>query len=67
MGLTIHYSLTTDRTDVESVRLLVQTIRQLAKQLPFQEVEDVVEFQGKECQHDNHDDPDRWLKIQAGQ
>lgn len=67
MGLTIHYGLATDRTDVDAIRALVHDIHRLAKRLPFQDVEDVVEFQDKECGYENQDDPDRWLKIQAGQ
>ena len=67
MGLTIHYGLNTDRTDVESARSLVQSMRQLAKQLPFQEVGDIVEFQGNECEFGKGDDEHRWLKIQAEQ
>jgi hypothetical protein len=67
MGLTIHYGLSTDRTDVESARSLVQSMHQLAKQLPFQEVGDIVELQGDECDHNQGDDERRWLKIQAGQ
>jgi hypothetical protein len=66
MGLTIHYGLTSDQTDVEAARSLVRQIHQLAKQLPFQEVGDVVEFQNHQCRYDDHDDPERWLKIQAG-
>src|SRR5262249_20179319 len=67
MGLTIHYRLSTDQTDVESVRSLVRRIHQLARQLPFDEVGNIVEFQDTECQYDNPDDPHRWLKIQAAQ
>ncbi len=52
MGLTIHYGLTTDQTDINAVRLLVQNIHQLAKQLPFQEVRDLVEFEGEKCQYE---------------
>jgi hypothetical protein len=66
MGLTIHYSLTTDRSDLESIRSLVQSIRQLAMQLPFQEIGDVVEFKDRECDY-TREDPWRWLKIQAAQ
>ena len=66
MELTIHYKLTTDRTEVESIRDLVRDIRQLALQLPFQAVEDFVEFERAQCQYDDQDDPQRWLKIQAG-
>jgi hypothetical protein len=67
MGLTIHYGLNTDHTDVESARSLVQSMHQLAKQLPFQEVGNIVEIQGDECDHNKGDDEQRWLKIQAGQ
>jgi hypothetical protein len=67
MGLTIHYSLKTDCSDIDAVRSIVQSIRQWAKQLSFQEVGDIAEFHDNECGHDDHDDPDRWLKIQARQ
>jgi hypothetical protein len=66
MGLTIHYGLSTDRTEVSAIRSLVQEIRQLASGLPFQEVGEIVEFQGKACGFEDRDDPHRWLKIQAG-
>jgi hypothetical protein len=62
MGLTIHYSLTSDRTDLESIRSLVQGIRHLAMQLPFQEIGDIIEFKDHECDH-NRDDPWRWLYV----
>lgn len=67
MGLTIHYSLTSDRTDAESVRTLVKSMRELARRLPFQEVGELVEFEGSACSFDDANDPMRWLKIQAGQ
>jgi hypothetical protein len=66
MGLTIHYGLKSDRTEVESVRSLVRDIRRLATRLPFQAISEVVEFAGPDCAYD-HDDDWRWLKIQAGQ
>lgn len=66
MGLTIHYGLTTDLADIDSIRTTVQRIRQLALRLPFLEVGNVIECQDKDCGH-NRDDPHRWLKIQAGQ
>ena len=66
MGLTIHYHLATDCTDVPAIRSLVQEFRRLAQQLPFQAIGDLIEFQGDECRDDDHDDPHRWLKIQAG-
>lgn len=67
MGLTIHYALETKLTRPEDVRTLVSTLHSFAKDLPFQAVEDVVEFKNGETSHDDRDDPDRWLKIQAGQ
>jgi hypothetical protein len=64
--LTIHYSLATEQTDIDAIRSLVQEFRKIAVQLPFQEVGDIVEFQGEQCQHEARDDSHRWLKIQAG-
>lgn len=68
MGLTIHYTLKTGLTDPEDVRVLVESLRQSARDLPFKEVGDLVEMQGKDAdfQHSDKDDPNRWLKIQAG-
>lgn len=67
MGLTIHYGLKTDQTDIEAIRSVVQNIRSLARQLPFQEVGELVEFKDQQCGFGDPDDPHRWLKIQAGQ
>ncbi|MBM4072145.1 MAG: hypothetical protein FJ271_24945 [Planctomycetes bacterium] len=69
MGLTIHYSLATTITKVEDIRTLVKSLQQSARDLPFKEVDDVVEFQGEEADFSNFstDDPKRWLKVQAGQ
>jgi hypothetical protein len=66
MGLTIHYGLKTEQTDADAVRSIVQRMHQLARQLPFQEVGEVLEFQGDECGFEDRNDPHRWLKIQAG-
>ena len=67
MGLTIHYNLETKLTRPDEVRRLVEGLRQYAMDLPFQEVGDVVEFKGEDVGYQNRDDPNRWLKIQAGQ
>ena len=67
MGLTIHYNLETKLTRPEEIRRLVDGLRQYAMDLPFQEVDDVVEFKGEDVSYQNQDDPHRWLKIQAGQ
>lgn len=58
MGLTIHYSLKTNLTDTQSIRTLVETLRSHAQDLLFQEVEDLVELEGKDCEYrDQRDDP----------
>lgn len=66
MGLTIHYKLTTDLTKPKEIRQVVEAIRQSALDLPFKEVGEVKEFRGDDTGHDDADDTDRWLKIQAG-
>ena len=67
MGLTIHYTMKSKLTKLGDIRALVKTIRQFALDLPFAEVEDVVDFQGKDVDFEDPDDPDRWLKVQSGQ
>jgi hypothetical protein len=68
MGLTIHYSLKASGGDAEA-RTLIHALHQTAQDLPFQELGEVVEFSGPECDHDRRDrnDPLRWLLIQATQ
>ena len=67
MGLTIHYQLRCDATDI-SVRQAVEQLRQAALDLPFKEVNEVVELKGEACDYNQCDreDPLRWLLIQAG-
>lgn len=66
MGLTIHYSLTTEVADLDAIRSLVGDMRDIARQLPFQEVSDILEYRDEECRTGKLDDEYRWLKIQAG-
>lgn len=66
MGLTIHYHLKTTLSRVEDIRQLLEGVRQYALDLPFKEVEGLVEFQGKDVFFQQSEDPNRWLKIQAG-
>ena len=68
MGLTIHYSLQTDIARIDDIRHLAGSIREFARDLPFKEVGELVEFQGKDADHDQSgkEDEHRWLKIQAG-
>jgi hypothetical protein len=49
MGLTIHYTLELKQGDTRRVRRLLQQMRQLALDLPFEEVGEVVDLKGKEC------------------
>lgn len=65
MGLTIHYTLTTKLDQLKDIRRLVQTMREWALELPFQEVSAIKEFQEAEADHHDTADEDRWLKIQA--
>lgn len=69
MGLSIYYQLQTPLTRASEVRVLVETLRQTAQRLPFEQVSRVVEFEGKDADFANSDrtDPFLWLKIQAGQ
>lgn len=77
MGLTIHYGLKTQLTKPKDVRRLVESMRQLALDLPFEEVGEIVELRGKECDTEarrselkNGDEKNErlfWLLIQAGQ
>jgi len=66
MGLTIYYSLATSLRDAEQVARLVETMRQFALDLPFEEVSEVVQLSGEEASEDEAGNEDqRWLKIQG--
>ena len=69
MGLTIHYKLQADTRSHHKVRQLVEQLRERARDIPFREVEDLIELSGDDCDFNNHnhDDPRRWLLVQAGQ
>jgi hypothetical protein len=68
MGLTIHYSLQTDLTSTGDIRHLVESLRQFARDLPFKEVGELLEFKGEDADYDQTDkeNEDRWFKIQSG-
>jgi hypothetical protein len=69
MGLTIHYSLRSTTRSPVKVRDLIRRLRSHALDLPFERVDDIIEFKGTECdfQERAQDDPHRWLLIQARQ
>src|ERR1700677_1594850 len=65
MGLTIHYRLTSQLTNPQDVRQVLETVRQHALDLPFKQVGEVKEFTGDETDHKSGSETDRWLKIQS--
>ena len=69
MGLTIHWSLRSSTRSPKKARELVAWLRGRALDLPFENVGDIVELTGAECDFDalDQNDPNRWLLIQAGQ
>ena len=69
MGMTIHYSLHLQSRSIADARRLVGQLRQRALDLPFRWVSDVIELAGEGCDYEmlEHDDPHRWLLIQAAQ
>lgn len=76
MGLTIHYALKHKQDDAEEVKQTVQKMRQLALDLPFDHVGDIVDLQGEQCNTearraalqdgDEKNESLFWLLIQAG-
>jgi hypothetical protein len=68
MGLTIHYKLTHAGNET-SARNLIGQLHSAAQDLPFKELQDIVDLQGDACKFDNYDkeSPLRWLLIQADQ
>jgi hypothetical protein len=77
MGLTIHYTLKTKDQDARQVEEIVHRMRQLALDLPFEQVGDIVNLTGKQCDTEarrkelqNGEEKNEclfWLMIQAGQ
>lgn len=77
MGLTIHYRLQSKHDDAEQVEQIVFQARQLALDLPFEQVGDIANLTGVQCDTEarrtelqNGDEKNEslfWLLIQAGQ
>lgn len=65
MGLTIHYKLTSELTNPQDVRQVIETVRQYALDMPFKEVSEIKEFDGDDTDHRTGPEDDRWLKIQS--
>lgn len=76
MGLTIHYTLKSEREDAKQVEQTIYKMRQLALDLPFEQVGQIVDLKGEQCNTDarraelqNGDEKNEslfWLLIQAG-
>ena len=69
MGLTIHYQLRSAAASAEEARNQVAQLRSRALDLPFDQVDDMIELTGNDCHFQQHDDhyPHRWLLIQVRQ
>jgi hypothetical protein len=73
MGLTIHFKITAKLGDAK-VKTAVNKMRELALDLPFKEVGEVINLKGDECDFESRrqelqgkNEPLFWLLIQAGQ
>ena len=55
MGLTIHYCLKSSTRSPKKARELVAHLRGRALDLPFAQVEDIIELKGNECDFDQCD------------
>ena len=68
MGLTIHYTLSLPtKTTVAIVKQKLNNLRQACLDLPFQEVSELLEFKGENCNpnHLDREHPHRWFLGQA--
>jgi hypothetical protein len=66
MGLTIHYSLKARAGDAQA-RKIITALHGTARDLPFQEISEIVELTGGQCDSNQHgsDDELGWLLVQA--
>lgn len=69
MGLTIQYRLRSAVRYQDDVRDVIERLRQRAMDLPFKYVSELLDLSGDACDYERreHDDPHRWLLIQATQ
>lgn len=65
MGLTIHYSLSTEERDAKKVRRLLTALRKEALRLPFAEVSEVASFSGPKVRSPACSPDWRWFLIQS--
>jgi hypothetical protein len=69
MGITIHYRLRSTARGSKQARDLIARLHDRACNLPFEQVEEIIELTGNDCDFQQHDDgyPFRWLLIQTRQ
>lgn len=77
MGLTVHYTLKSKLDDADQVKQAVARMRQLALDLPFEQVGEIVDLKGKQCETEarrselqgggEKNESLFWLLIQTGQ
>jgi len=67
MGLTIHYSLHSDSRNPRDARRRVEQLQQAARDLPFDEVRDIVDVSGDDLDWNGMEISEgrRWLLVQA--
>lgn len=67
MGLTVDYQLSTRFIEVADIRRLLRSFREFARDLPFEEVGQLLEFKGAEAQFERgKKDQHAWFKIKSG-
>ncbi|MDJ0734580.1 MAG: hypothetical protein QNJ47_11035 [Nostocaceae cyanobacterium] len=67
MGLTIHYKFSLNNATIVQARQKIIALRNLALQLPFKRVDELVEIAGDACvfEDENINDPHAFIKIRA--
>ena len=54
MGLTIHYQLHSETRSIKKARELIARLRSRALDLPFERVNDLIELNGSQCDHQQY-------------
>lgn len=67
MGLTLHYQFQLNSASIDRAREKILALREIAIELPFQEVGELVEIEGEECKFDpdKTDDRNSYLKLMS--
>ena len=65
MGLTIYYSFRSDAKTIEEARHQVEQLRQTTIAQSFEEVNELIEIESDDCDHERHKDGKKLLLIHA--